>query len=100
MKPVGWIRFAIVLALAAAPVALAGEPSKTPPRPKGNNVLDFEADVIEGDRKAPELFLQTDVQRPALDTILYQRADFNDFHAVDSRLRPRLGGVPKGKTSP
>ena len=67
---------------------------------KKSDVLDFDADVIEGQKKAPEIFLQTDVQKPALDTVLYQRRDFNDFHASDSRVRPRLADPPNPKGAP
>lgn len=63
---------------------------------KKAEVLDFDADVIEGQKKTPELFLQTEVDRPSLEAILYQRRDFNDFHAVDSRQRPRFSDAPKG----
>jgi hypothetical protein len=59
------------------------------------DVLNFEGDVIEGQKKVPELFLQTDVQRLSLESVLYQRKNFNDFHAVDSKQRPRLSDPPK-----
>lgn len=58
-------------------------------------VLNFEGEVIEGQKKTPEIFLQTEVQKPSLESVLYQRKDFNDFHAVDSRQRPRLPDPPK-----
>jgi hypothetical protein len=51
-------------------------------------VLDFEGDVIEGQRKRPDLFLQSEVQNLTLDAILYLRKDFNDFHQVDRSRRP------------
>jgi hypothetical protein len=53
-------------------------------------VLDFEGDVIEGQKKAPELFLQLDVEKADLSSVLYDRRDFNDFHAVDSKRRPKF----------
>jgi hypothetical protein len=59
------------------------------------DVLNFEGDVIEGEKKVPELFLQTDVQRLSLESVLYQRKNFNDFHSVDSKQRPRLSDPPK-----
>lgn len=68
------------------PQAKAG---RKDPRRK-EEVLDFEADVIEGQKKAPELFLQLDVQKPDLSSVLFERKHFNDFHAVDSKRRPRL----------
>lgn len=59
-------------------------------------VLDFEAEVIEGQKRAPEVFLQTTVEKPSLEEVLYQRKNFNDFHAVDSKLRPRLSDPAEG----
>jgi len=51
-------------------------------------VLDFEGETIEGQRKRPDLFLQTETQNLTLDAILYLRKDFNDFHQVDKSRRP------------
>lgn len=92
--------FLLVNLLPASPIAA---PKKKSPmeKPKQEvkakpNTLDFEADVIEGQRKAPELFLQTEVQKPSLDSVLFQRKDFNDFHAADSIRRPRLAEPPAG----
>jgi len=55
-----------------------------------NEVMDFEADVIEGEKKAPELFLQLDTETTELGAVLYDRKTFNDFHANDRNRRPRL----------
>ncbi|MBU6154168.1 MAG: hypothetical protein KGP28_07685 [Bdellovibrionales bacterium] len=55
-----------------------------------NEVMDFEADVIEGEKKAPELFLQLDSDTTDLGAVLYDRKTFNDFHANDRSRRPRL----------
>ncbi len=54
------------------------------------DVLDFEAEVIEGEKKAPELFLQLDTENTELGAVLYDRKTFNDFHANDRNRRPRL----------
>ena len=54
------------------------------------NVLNFEADVIEGERKNPNVFIQLDIGTPNLDTVLFQRSNFNDFHAQDKNRRPLL----------
>lgn len=51
-------------------------------------VLDFETEVIEGQRKAPQLFLQMDVGTPDLDAVMYLRSNFNDFHAVERNRKP------------
>lgn len=61
------------------------------------NTLDFEADVIEGEKRKPDLFLQMEGSTNTLDAILYSREDFNDYHEVDRRWRPRFRKV-KGKT--
>ena len=55
---------------------------------KKENVLDFEADVIEGEKKRPDIFLQMGNQKQTMDSVLYGRKDFNDFHRVDRRWRP------------
>jgi len=61
-------------------------------------VLNFEGEVIEGQKKTPDIFLQTEVQKPVLESVLYQRKDFNDFHVNDSKQRPRLPDAPKKGT--
>jgi hypothetical protein len=67
-------------------------PQMPPARPGSSRpeVLDFEGDVIEGQKKAPELFLQLDVEKADLSSVLYDRRDFNDFHTVDSKRRPKF----------
>ena len=62
-----------------------------------NEVLDFEADVIEGEKKAPELFLQLDTETTELGAVLYDRKNFNDFHALDRNRRPRLSSPKNAK---
>ena len=57
--------------------------------PKGGKVLDFNADVIEGEVKRPQLFFELGGDVKDLDSILYIREDFNDFHAVDMKKRLR-----------
>ena len=54
----------------------------------GPKVLDFDADVIEGERKSPNLFLQMQVETPNLDSLLFQRSNFNDFHDLEKQRRP------------
>lgn len=56
---------------------------------EGPAVLDFEADIIEGERKNPQLFLQLGAETPDLDAVLFQRKDFNDFHDVEKKRKPR-----------
>lgn len=57
------------------------------------NILDFEADVIEGEKRKPDLFLQMEGSTNSIDAILYSREDFNDYHEVDRRWRPRFRKV-------
>lgn len=78
---------------AATDEAVEGELFEQPPQAKKapgkeTGVLDFEGETIEGQKKRPELFLQTEVQNLTLDAILYLRKDFNDFHQVDRNRRP------------
>lgn len=58
-----------------------GEPAVT---------LDFEGELIEGEKKGPDLMFQTENAQLQLDAVLYNRSDFNDFHISDSRIRPRF----------
>lgn len=58
-------------------------------RAPASKVLSFEADVVEGEKRRPDLFLQSNIEDLSLDNILYVRKDFNDFHSVDSKRRPR-----------
>lgn len=67
--------------------------SKKTTRNSAPQVLDFDSDVIEGERKSPDLFLQLHVDTPNLDTLLYQRRNFNDFHAVEKNRRPHYRKV-------
>jgi hypothetical protein len=78
----------------------AGNNSDSPPPPSpqgGESVLDFEGDVIEGQRRRPDLFLQTETQNLTLDAILYLRKDFNDFHSVERLRRPGYFERRKGE---
>lgn len=77
------------LVMAQAPDAVPPKASDKPIRTKpGNTVMDFEAEVIDGQKKAPELFLQLDSEKAELNTILYDRRNFNDFQPVNTTLRP------------
>lgn len=60
---------------------------KTKVTDKKTNVINFEEDVIEGERKNPNLFLQLDMGTPNMDTILFLRNNFNDFHQSDKDRR-------------
>jgi len=51
-------------------------------------VMDFEADVIQGERLRPDIFVQMGSQAQQMGPVLYLRKDFNDFHASSRRWRP------------
>jgi hypothetical protein len=54
-------------------------------------VLDFEADVIEGEKRKPDLFIQLEGgASDNMDSILYSREDFNDYQEIDQKWRPKL----------
>jgi hypothetical protein len=73
------------------PAAAEASPNPPPTATKGKakaGVLDFEAELIEGERKSPDLFLQLQSGTPNLDAILFQRTNFNDFHNIEKHRRP------------
>lgn len=51
-------------------------------------VLDFEAEIIEGERKMPSIFFQMEIDTPSLDAVMFRRKTFNDFHQMDLERRP------------
>ena len=68
------------------------EKSKAKPVSKKSgpeNVLDFEGEVIEGERRRPDLFLQMSIDNVKFDSLIYQRDDFNDYLDVDRKSRTR-----------
>ncbi|MBI4925531.1 MAG: hypothetical protein HY843_06360 [Bdellovibrio sp.] len=52
------------------------------------SVLDFEADVIQGERQKPDIFLQLSKQNQTLESIIFMRKDFKDFHNLEKNWRP------------
>ncbi len=87
----------LTLAILAA-FGFSGEHAQAAPPAepaKKNTVMDFEAEVIDGQKKAPELFLQMDSEKAELNTILYDRKNFNDFAPVNTQLRPTFSEVKK-----
>lgn len=62
--------------------------AQTPP--KKSNILNFEDDVIQGERKNLDLFVQLDLGTPNLDSVIFQRDNFNDFHQIDHQRRPKF----------
>lgn len=81
----------VVRAEEAGESSLAGsqQAAKTGKKDKVN-VLDFEGEMIEGERKKPDLILQIAPQDLNFESLLYNRADFNDFLEVDKNTRPRF----------
>jgi hypothetical protein len=82
------IVFGLLGCCLAVPLALATE-KKVDTAKENPAVLDFEADIIEGERKNPQLFLQLGSTTPDLNTVLYMREDFNDFHNIEKKRKPR-----------
>ena len=66
------------------------KPAPTAKKTGGSgNVLDFEGEVIEGERRRPDLFLQMSIDNVKFDSLIYQRDDFNDYLEVDRKSRTR-----------
>ena len=55
-----------------------------------DHVLDFEGEVIEGERRRPDLFLQMSIDNVKFDSLIYNRDDFNDYLEVDRKSRTRF----------
>ena len=53
-------------------------------------ILDFEGEVIEGERRRPDLFLQISIDNIKFDSLIYSRDDFNDYLEVDRKSRTRF----------
>ncbi len=64
--------------------------AKTAKQKQGENLLDFEAEVIEGEKKRPELFLDIKAGDGNVGSGLYLRPHYDDFFVVDKRRRPRF----------
>ncbi len=62
---------------------------------KDGSVLDFEAEVIEGEKRKPDLFIQMEGGVENMDSVLYSREDFNDYHETDRKWRPKLRRPPQ-----
>lgn len=66
--------------------------SSTPNKAKDNvgAILDFEGEVIEGERRRPDLFLQISIDNVKFDSLIYNRDDFNDYLEVDRKSRNKF----------
>ena len=86
------------LAAEAPKSASAAAPAASPAASNDASVIDFEADVIEGERLRPEIFVQMGSKEQEMSPVLYLRKHFNDFHFSDRKWRPgyfERGFVPK-----
>lgn len=83
----GIIYLNLFLVLISSQVVVAREKEK-------EHVLDFEGEVIEGERKRPDMFLQMSNKEITDESLIFIRENFNDFHDVDQTVRP---GYLKGK---
>lgn len=55
-----------------------------------SQILNFETDFVRGRALSPAFLLQLGQAPKDLDTIVYLRRDFNDFHRVDRKTRPKF----------
>lgn len=56
--------------------------------------IDMDAEVIERETKTSPLRLE--IETSALDSTIYKRSDFNEFHAVDAAVRLKYLAAPLG----
>lgn len=81
----------VLLLLAFVEIASAqGQPKAAARAKPAENLLDFEAEVIEGEKKRPELFLDIKAGDGNVGSGLYMRPHFDDFFSVDKKRRPRF----------
>ena len=92
LSALGLICFLCAPAAAAEPSPIA---TAKPARTKGA-VLDFEADVIEGEKRKPDIFMQMEGGAGSIDSVLYSREDFNDYHELDRKWRPKMRRLKVG----
>ena len=56
---------------------------------KGGTTLNFDGDVIEGERKRPDMFLELKSDELNIEASVYSRPDFNDFFENEKELTPK-----------
>ncbi len=71
--------------LISSTIAIAGPAKKS--TENSSSVMQLEAEVIEGEAKLPAIFLEFEAFSPTLDSVIYQRNDFNDLN--DGLLKPQ-----------
>lgn len=62
--------------------------TKKPAKVAKDVVIDFDADVIEGERKVPDIFISTEIGAPNIESVVYFRKNFNDFHRLEMKSKP------------
>jgi hypothetical protein len=67
-----------------------GDAKKQKEKDNVGAILDFEGEVIEGERRRPDLFLQISIDNIKFDSLIYNRDDFNDYLEVDRKSRTRF----------
>lgn len=72
--------------------ALGKKPDQVHKKGKDNvgAILDFEGEIIEGERRRPDLFLQISIDNVKFDSLIYNRDDFNDYLEVDRKSRNKF----------
>jgi hypothetical protein len=88
-----FISLGVLLASAAVFSAHAAEKTKKKhaPGPSAHiapSVLNFDADVIEGEKSNPDLFIQLGNQQPSLQAVIYGRKNFNEFQKHEAPWKP------------
>jgi len=84
-----WCRGIVTFTVILASSSLAQKKSNTPA------VIDFEADLIQGEAQRPDLMTQFGDKPMEIDSLLYLRRDFNDLHQGDGSRRPSFFPAPK-----
>lgn len=91
----------VVLFLLLCGLKAFGDQPSVKPNPNSkvgqNETMDFEGENIIGEKQAPSLLLQTESEKLPLDSVLYLREDFNDFHVTDAKQHPRVFESAGGK---
>ncbi|MFL5813141.1 MAG: hypothetical protein ACJ763_06150 [Bdellovibrionia bacterium] len=94
---------ALLAAVSIFPVHAADKaPQKRAPGPSSRiapSVLNFDADVIEGEKSNPDLFIQLGNQQPSLQAVIYGRKNFNEFQKHEAPWKPVYREVTPTGTS-
>ncbi len=86
-------RFQMVIVITLTTLGSAAWAQKKSKAPDA--VIDFEADLIQGESQRPDLMTQFGDRPMEIDSILYLRRDFNDLHQGDASRRPSFFPAPR-----